>query len=280
MPAWMALCLLLALRALPACAQPPQTPPVDLVRAAIQNELNDDSQLHLFAWKTRKYHGNKSQVEHQVQTPSGIVSRVILIDDHPLTPAQQKQEEERTRNLLDPEQIRQRLKDQQEDDARTRKMLAAIPNAFDFVFLDSVTGLNGHMLTTFHFTPNPGFDPPSREVAVFIGMQGELLIDETAMRLVKVDGTLFKDVNFGWGILGHLYKGGRFFVEKGEITPTHWDTTQMRLHFDGRVLIFKSLHIDQNETDCDYKPVPSMSVEQALDYLNHWKSPQDAKLHH
>jgi len=52
------------------------------------------------------------------------------------------------------------------------------------------------------------------------------------------------------------------------------------LHFEGRELIFKSLHIDDNETDWDYKPVPPMTVEQALDYLAHSDSPQDAKLRH
>ncbi len=61
---------------------------------------------------------------------------------------------------------------------------------------------------------------------VFTGMQGEMLVDETACRLAKIDGTLFKEVNFGWGILGRLYKGGRFFVEQAEVTPSHWDTTQ------------------------------------------------------
>jgi hypothetical protein len=157
-------------------------------------------------------------------------------------------------------------------------MLAAIPDAFNFVYLKSETAPNGHKLDIFQFTPRPGYDPPSREVAVFTGMNGELTLDGTAMRLAKVDGTLFKDVNFGWGILGRLYKGGRFMVEKSEIAPNHWDTTHTLLHFDGKVLIFKSLHINEDETDWGYKPVPPMSVKQALDYIDHSEAPQDAKL--
>jgi hypothetical protein len=163
--------------------------------------------------------------------------------------------------------MRRHLKDQQEDDERTRKMLSVIPDAFDFLFLDSTTAPNGHKLTRMKFSPRPGFNPPSRETAVFTGMQGELLVDESAGRLAKIDGTLIKEVNFGWGILGKLYKGGRFFIEKSEITPAHWDTTRTILHFDGKVLLVKPLHIDENETDWDFKPVPPMSVEQALDFL-------------
>ena len=256
-PPWSHCVFLFASLALPARAQSPQTPPGELVRQAIQNELKDDSQTHLFAWKTRKDHGHKTEVEHDVQTPSGTVSRVVLINDAPLTPQQQREEQERVRTLLDPEQMRSKLKDQQEDDARTRKILASIPDAFDFVYLKSETAPNGHKLTTFQFSPRAGFNPPSREVAVFTGMHGEIVVDETARRLTKVDGTLFKDVNFGWGILGRLYKGGRFLVEKEEITPNHWDTTHVMLHFDGKEIIFKSLHIHEEETDWGYKPVPA-----------------------
>jgi hypothetical protein len=262
----------------PALAQAPQTSPTELVRAAIQNELNDDSHVHLFAWKATKSHGHKSEVERDVQTPSGSVSRIFLINNKPLNAEQKNTEDERVQKMLDPEEMQRKLKEQQADDARTRKMLGAIPSAFDFVYVDSVTAPNGHKLTTLTFTPREGFNPPSREVAVFTGMQGKITIDETAMRLAKVDGTLFKDVNFGWGILGRLYKGGRFIIENGEITPTHWDTIRAYLHFDGKELLFKSLHIDDDEIDSDYQPVKAMSVEQALDYLAHASSEQNAEL--
>jgi hypothetical protein len=146
-------CLLLASLALHARAQSPQTPPADRVRAAIQNELDDDMQLHLFAWKTRKNHGRDTLVERDVQTPSGVVSRVILINDQPLTPEQQRNEDERLRNMIDPEQMRQSLKEQKADDARTRKMLAAIPDAFAFVYVKSDSAPNGHTLTSSGSSP-------------------------------------------------------------------------------------------------------------------------------
>jgi hypothetical protein len=275
-------CLLLAILTLPARAQSPQTlretPPADLVHAAIQKEIHDDAQLHLFSWKARKVHGHSTQVERDVQTPSGTVTRLILINDQPLTPEQQRKEDERVRSMIDPQKMRQSLKDQQADDARTRKMLGAIPDAFDFVFIESVSAPNGHKFSTFKFTPRSAFDPPSREIAVFTGMQGNLVLDETDLRLVKVDGTLFKDVNFGWGILGRLYKGGRFLIEKSEITPDHWDSSRTFLHFDGKALLFKSIHVDDDETDSDYQPVPPMTAGQALDYLTHSNPPQDAKV--
>jgi hypothetical protein len=78
---------------------------------------------------------------------------------------------------------------------------------------------------------------------------------------------LFKDVTFGWGILGHLDKGGDFMIEQGEVHPGHWDLTHMKLHFTGKVLVFKSLNIQQDENFSSFRPVPQMSVAQALDRL-------------
>jgi hypothetical protein len=257
-----------------------QSSPRDLVRTAVQNELSDNSRRSLlFTWKERKNRGHSTEVERIVETPKGVLSRVVLINEKPLTPEQQAQEQERIRKMLDPAQLARKTKERKEDDQRTSKMLATIPDAFDFQELDTSEAANGHKITRIRFTPRPAFNPPTRESMVFTGMNGEMVLDTTANRLAKIDGTLFKEVTFGWGILGRLYKGGRFLVEQSEISPNHWDTTRMILHFDGKAVFFKNIHIDEDETSWDYKPVPPMSPEQALDFLNRAsQSPQNAQL--
>src|SRR6266496_3459916 len=246
-------CIVLALSAITAIpkeARAQGTHPLELVRTAVENELKDNDQTHLYSWKERKRRTPRgTQMEHLVNTPSGVVSRVVLIDEKPLTAEQQADEEQRLRKATDPATMRRKLKAQ-----------------------------NGHALTTLKFTPRAGYVPPTRELKVVAGMEGELVVDETAGRLAKVDGTLVKDVEFGWGIFGRLYKGGRFLIEKREVTSTHWDTARQLLHFDGKVFMFKSIHINEDETAWDYQPVPPMSVEQALDFLNRSERPQDATL--
>ena len=129
------------------------------MRSAIQNQMNDNSHIHLFTWKERKYHGNDTQVEYLVETPKGTVSRVMLIDDKPLSPAQQREEQERIRKMLDPAQMRRKLKDQQEDDERTRKMLSTIPDAFDFTYLGSTSAPNGQSSNESNLFPGPASIP-------------------------------------------------------------------------------------------------------------------------
>ena len=271
-PAKRGACIVLAsiaVAVLPTVAWAQGSPPQDLVRAAVSNELQDDAHQHLFSWKVRKLHpSHGTQVTHVVNTPTGVVSRVILIDDKPLNSEQQAAEERRLRRATEPAQMERKLRDDQEDDERTREMLEAIPKAFDFTYVDTVTAENGHQIVTLKFKPRAGYNPPTRELKVFTGMEGDLVVDETANRLAKVDGTLVKDVEFGWGIFGRLYKGGRFLIEKTEVTPMHWDTSRELLHFDGKIMMFKSLHIDEDEISWDYQPVPPMSVEQALDFLS------------
>ena len=87
-------------------------------------------------------------------------------------------------------------------------------------------------------------------------MQGYLLIDRNTCRLAKIEATLFREVSFGWGILGHLDKGGSLLVEQADVGDGTWDVTHMRLNFTGKVMMVKSLTINSEETFSDFRRVP------------------------
>src|SRR5262249_1293032 len=88
------------------------------------------------------------------------------------------------------------------------------------------------------------------------GMEGFMLIDPGKNRIAQIDGTLGKEVSFGWGILGHLDRGGRFLVEQGDVGSGHWEITRMNLSFTGKLLLFKSLNFQSSEVFSDFKQVP------------------------
>jgi len=87
-------------------------------------------------------------------------------------------------------------------------------------------------------------------------MQGYLLIDKNACRLAKIEATLFREVSFGWGILGHLDKGGTFLVEQADVGDGAWEVTHMRLDFTGRIMMVKRLAIKSEETFTEFRRVP------------------------
>jgi hypothetical protein len=99
-------------------------------------------------------------------------------------------------------------------------------------------------------------------------MQGDMVVDETASRIAEINGTLFKDVDFGWGILGRLDKGGRFIIKQSEVGDGKWEQTEETLQFNGKVLMLKPLNIWSTETLTDFRPVPTnVTTAQALQLL-------------
>ena len=268
LPVFLAAMLAAAPAALGQAAQAePTAPPQQLVRQAVDKQIHDSQTGLYFICMERTQKPKGSETKRVIQTPSGTIGRLLAINDKPLTPEQRKQDDERLNQLLDPGKMREKAKSQREDEQRTLKMLRAMPEAFIYKYAGTETTPQGRHLVRLDFTPNPDYVPPSREVQVFQGMRGQVWIDTQATRIAKIDGTLFRDVNFGWGILGRLNKGGRFVVEQAQLANGYWDTVHMQLKFDGKVLMFKPLHIEENEHDWDFRPVPKMDVQQALNIL-------------
>ena len=48
-------------------------------------------------------------------------------------------------------------------------------------------------------------------------MAGEIWIDPVKLRVVRLEGHLQQDVDFGWGILGRLNKGGWIVIEQADV---------------------------------------------------------------
>lgn len=251
-----------------SAAQEPTAPqdPGALIRTVVYNELHPPDTGEFHAWKGRQVKPNRTTVKQYVETPDGLLARVLTVNGQPLSGDDLAKENARINRLLDPKQMQQKRKQQQEDEGRTKKLVGALPDAF----LYTVTGTeekNGHTLVKLHFTPNPKFSPSSREALVFQGMEGDMIVDSTVMRLVKIDGTMMKDVSIGWGIIGHLDKGGRFVVEQNEVDKGDWEITYMMLNFTGKALIFKSIRINEVDTSTDFHKVPKMTVADAINYL-------------
>ena len=254
--------------AFPALAQDWKTNPRDLIRRAIANEEKETGQKTYFMYRdTKRKKDGSTETKMMLQTPSMMLGRIVAINGQPLNAEQRKNEEARLNRLVNnQDEVEKKKKEQKEDDERARKMVRAIPDAFSFQFVKTEESPSGE-IAVYNFTPNPNWDAPDRELQVFTGMSGVLKIAVKPERLALMQATLTKDVNFGWGILGRLYKGGDFLIEQTEIAPGHWDVTHMKLHFTGKVLMFKSLNIQEDELTTDYHTVQPMSVTQALDKL-------------
>jgi hypothetical protein len=237
--------------------------PVELVRSTVAHEVaaaNDSSIKHMF--RSRKQTAQGSQTRLYIETREAMVGMTIAYNDKPLTPEQMQGEKSRLTDLAgSPEQLKRKHSQEMETADRMLRIVKALPDAFlyDYDGEEKGTtdlGKNGAQMVRLKFRPNPAYVPPSRVEQVLAGMQGFLLIDSTERRIARIDGTLFKEVGFGWGILGHLDKGGHFLVEQRDVGDNSWEVSRMSLAFTGKILLFKSIAIKSEEMFGDFRRVP------------------------
>ena len=259
-----------------AFAQPvPLPPPADLVRAAVENEIkaSNDETAH-FMFRSTKTTPKGSVTRVYIEAREATAGMTVAYDGKPLTAEQRQAEEERVERFIkNPEELRKKHKQEQENADRSLRIIRAIPDAFLFEYdgeqpATPGVGKLGDSLAVVKFHPNPDYQPPTRVEQVLTGMLGTLLIDPVRKRLASIDGTLFKDVSFGWGILGHLDRGGHFLVQQRDVQDPYWYLSRMNLKFTGKILLFKSLAIESSEVFSDIKLVsPDLSFADAVQML-------------
>ncbi|HEY6370361.1 MAG TPA: hypothetical protein VIX37_07260 [Candidatus Sulfotelmatobacter sp.] len=267
-------------------ANTPAMSPSELVRVTVANEVeaaNHPEILHMF--RSRKKTPKGSQTRLYVETKDALAAMLIAINDRPLTPARQKAEADHLAWLMNsPDQLGKKHAREKEDEERTLRMVKALPDAFHYEDAGTEAaaagvGEAGSQLKKLKFTPNPEYSPPSRVEQVLEGMQGYLLIDTRARRIAEINGTLFREVTFGWGIIGHLDKGGHFLVKQGDLGlgDGAWGITEMSLNITGKILLFKGLSMVSDETLSDFRKMPeNLTFAQAVEML---KSEQDKLAH-
>lgn len=250
--------------------QKPDVDPIQLVRRAAKNEIKATDVEQYYMFKDTTEYKDHSITKEIVRTKQGGLSTTLLLNGKPLSADQrQKEEAKLTKFANDPDARRKRRESNKADDQRAELMLTSLPDAFLYTYAGTDHGPTGEELVHLKFRPNPSFQPPNHETAVYQGMEGDMIIDTHAMRIAKIDGTLFKDVDFGWGILGKLYKGGKFRIVQRDVGGGHWEEVEETLQFYGKILMVKSLTIWSTETMTDFRPIPSnLTTAQALDLLH------------
>lgn len=250
-------------RAQEASPSEPQISPNQLVRETVAREIaaaNAPSERHMF--RSRRQTPKGSQTKLYVESRDAMAGMVILNNGQPLSP-QQLQAEINHLNWLagNPEQLKKKHAREKEDSDRTLRIVKALPDAFRYEYAGTEPGTAevgraGDELVKLTFRPNPAYAPPSRVEQSLEGMEGYVLIDVPAHRIAKIDGTLFRDVSFGWGIIGRLDKGGHFIVQQADVGDGSWELTSMNLKITGKILFFKGISMISDETFSDFRAVP------------------------
>ncbi len=249
--------------ALHAQMQAPESP-AQLVHEVVYNELHDHQRHCYWRYWIEKQEQQQIKVEEQVETVDGPVTRLVSNGARPLSAADQREEEQRLEHLLrSPQEQARHRQDYTDDEKRIGRILALLPEAF--LFEDA-----GVEKDCFHlrFRPNPDYPPHSIEARIFHAMRGELWIDTRTKRMERLDGQLEENVDFGYGILGRLYKGGWFRLQRTQVSATDWKTERLEIHMNGRALFLKTISRETSEVRGGFTPIPAeMSLAQGMRLL-------------
>jgi hypothetical protein len=235
------------------------------VREAIKHQIEADAADHTH-WRYHIYREDDkgSQQRDVIDTKDGQLARTLLINGRPLTAAQRAADEVRMKKLVDdPSERAKRDKRAKEDEDKGLQMFKAIPEAFIFKYEGSENGQ-----VRLSFFPNPHYNAPTRELQVFRSLSGTMWIDRAALHMSRLDGSLFEDVTFGWGLLGRLNKGGTFSVVESRVGDDHWEWVSLDVKMSGHAVIFKSINVRQIQRMTDFHRIPdNMTISEAYQLL-------------
>ena len=249
----------------------------DLLRRAVNGELQAQARDHThWMYQIKAGAPGKEQAKLVVETPDGDLERLQSLNGQPITPEQERREDERIASIVSRPKSHERSKqrrEQAEDARKTDELFRVLPSA-----VISSYGERRGELVEILFQPNPNFHPSSHEDAVFHAMAGRIWINQRENRLAEIEGHLIEDVKFAGGLLGHLEKGGEFHVRQSEVTPDHWEITLLHVDMHGKALFFKTISVQENEIRTNYQPVPdNLTLSQAAEELQEHRVAKSAE---
>ena len=251
-----------------------------LVKEVVYNELHDHDTHGYWRYWIERHTGKETQLHEEVETPEGPIARLQLADGHPIPQDAREEEDRRLEHLLaSPSAQAQHRKEYSDDEHRIGRILALLPDAFlyDAPEIDPNSKQMPECLCYhLHFHPNPNYPTHSIESRIFHAMTGDLWISVDHKRLVRLDGKLQDNVDFGYGILGRLYKDGWFRLERTHVNATgatgsgngDWKTQRLEVHMLGRAMLFKTIARETSEVRGGFSPVPAgLSLQQAAELV-------------
>ena len=211
------------------------------------------------------------QVRDVIESRDGTVARLILKDGKPLTPEQDKAERQRLNDMIAaPATFAKHVKNGESEKTMADKLVPLMADAMLNTYTPGQpqSGKNGGALEiVLDYKPNPNFVPPTTEAQALTGLEGRVWIDAKTHYVVRMEGTIARGVNFGWGMLAHIYPGGKLVMNQTNVGGNRWIFTDFSMQLSVRALMVKRLEIRSNSKTSGYQTLGPMSYQDAIRLL-------------
>jgi hypothetical protein len=248
------------------------TPPRSWAVDAATNELialhHKDSYLR---YRMRTVNDKGEQVRDVIESKDGTVYRLVSRNGAPLSDEQDKGERQRLEDMIaSPGAFFRHIKNGETDRKMADRLVPLMPDAalYSYTPGQPQTGKNnGALEIVLDYKPNPKFVPPNTEAEALTGLEGRVWIDEKSHYLVRMEGTIAHPINFGWGMLAHIYPGGKVVLNQTGTANNRWIFTSFSMHLSVRALVVKNLLVHTEVSASDFQTLGPMSYQDAIHML-------------
>lgn len=246
-------------------AIPPRSWVVDTVGKELEALNGRDQYLR---YRMHVVNAKGDQVREVIESRDGTVARLLLRDGKPLTEQQDNDERERLTNMLkDPDAFAKHVKNSQSGKKIADQLIRLMPDAMIYTYVPGQPQTGKHPDKTeivIDYEPNPKFHPPTTTAEALSGLRGRAWIDSKTKVTLRVEGHIFRGVNFGWGMLAHIYPGGHLVLDQADAGNGRWIFTRFTERISVRALMVKTLNIQSDVEAWGFQPIPSITYQDAI----------------
>jgi len=236
---------------------------------AAKNELialhHDDSYLR---YRTHTVSEKGDMVRDVVESKDGTVARLIMRDGKPLTEEQDQGERQRLNDMIaSPSAYFKHVRNGESERKIADKLVPLMPDAMIYTYTPGQpqSGKNGGAPEiVIDYRPDPKFNPPNTEAEALTGLEGRVWIDARTHYLVRMEGTISRGVNFGWGMLAHIYPGGKLALDQTSVSENRWIFTYFSMKLSVRALMLKTVNVHTDSTASDFRKLGPISYQDAI----------------
>ncbi len=178
-----------------------------------------------------------------VPTGSGTIKLLIEDNGRPVAAEEYRRQLRTWEQILevairadDPRQRASLEKSEKKRKERAELVDSAL-EAFHFTWLGREFR-NGCPVSKLSLEPNPQFRPHTRAAEILTHARATIWVDEESGQLVHAETEIIRDISFGGGILGKVYRGGHFVMDQAEAAPGIWLPVRYQYDFSGRKFFF------------------------------------------
>ena len=182
-----------------------------------------------------------------IESEDGTVARLIMRDNRPLTAEEDQAEHDRLNGLIEhPSEFARHINKDASGKKTATDLIHLMPDAMIYTYAPDQTPApdTDEPQVVIDYAPNPRFNPPTTISAALSGLRGRAWIDTRSKTIVRMDGEIFQGINFGWGMLAHIYPGGKVDVEQATAVEGRWNVIHFHEHVTAKALMVKTITIN------------------------------------